>query len=340
MDRPNIDVTSSVTFGYDSSTDLPPPSTTSFVSTSSTTNAIPSILTKNSQGAFASSSPEKPFFKRPSSYGSPTKPIDTSNNKPIPSPAKSYEAPSYKKSTSFGSPAPTIKPQTFYSSPAKTTSSVAARWMAATQSTAVEKKEESSETSSESEPSTPSSEPVVVETTPPSAQPVVEEEVISTYDTEAENQVVQWIEAITHRKVPEFGPNLQSGKLLCIFFNTLLAISAADEAPIKIESASMAFKQLQNIKNFLNSCRAIGVADADCFEPTDLYELKNLSAVVSCLFALNQAIVKKYTEYPGPVLTHQEKTQPVATPSVATHTFNTMLRHTSSRGLPTRTNWQ
>ncbi|KDO22472.1 hypothetical protein SPRG_12755 [Saprolegnia parasitica CBS 223.65] len=361
MERPNIDVTTGVTFGADSTSDLPPVSSGySSPPSSSTIATIPTILTKNAQGAF--SSPDKPLQRTPSA-----------NN----------------------------------GSPTKASSSVAARWMSAAQSNnatptpSVTPPKQAAPAPVQRTPSaqsvtppkqaapapvqrTPSAQSV---TPPKQAAPVqvwggghgldaeLASKAVAKYDHALEADVKQWIEAVTHRTLTEFGPSLQNGQVLCVLINTLYAISMADETPIQIDTSSVAFKQMQNIEHFLDACRAIGVAAVDVFETVDLFELKDLGAVVRCLLALNRAVVKKFPAYPGPVLTAavapstpvkqvetpvaatpvSSWTAPVAsswntpiaktpeTPAVETKPapgVNPMLRHSSSKGLPTRTNWQ
>jgi hypothetical protein len=188
------------------------------------------------------------------------------------------------------------------------------------------------------------------------------------YDYDLESEVVAWIEAITEQTLREkgFGPSLKDGSVLCMLINALrmMCEGGVDLWPeIKIETSSIAFKQMQNIKHFLTSCRAVGVAEFDCFETVDLFELKDLSAVLRCLMALHRAVLKKFPGYQGPVMQRalvpaasaamtssnlQETTSMKPTSSTiataaspsSTAEPSAVLRRGLSGGLPTRTNWQ
>ena len=48
----------------------------------------------------------------------------------------------------------------------------------------------------------------------------------------------------------------------------------------------MAFKQMENIGNFLGAIEEFGVSKADSFQTVDLYEAQNMPAVINGLSAL------------------------------------------------------
>merc|ERR1712167_474384 len=74
----------------------------------------------------------------------------------------------------------------------------------------------------------------------------------------------------------------------------------------KVNKMKMPFMQMENISKFLQGCRAIGVADHDCFETVDLYEQKDLVVVCFCLHALGRAVQKNVSEWDGPTLGPKE----------------------------------
>jgi transgelin len=79
-----------------------------------------------------------------------------------------------------------------------------------------------------------------------------------------------WIEQVTGDVlVGEFGLALKDGQVLCKLINIIKPGSVK-----KIETASMAFKQMENISNFLKACRAVGMIEHEMFETVDLYEQK------------------------------------------------------------------
>ena len=98
-----------------------------------------------------------------------------------------------------------------------------------------------------------------------------------------------WVEAVTGDTVAagaSFGERLKDGTILCRLINALKPGTIP-----KVYASRMPFKQMENINSFLRACRAMGVADHDCFETVDLFEQKNIGAVVRCLHALGQVAV-------------------------------------------------
>jgi hypothetical protein len=123
------------------------------------------------------------------------------------------------------------------------------------------------------------------------------------YDKNAELEAITWIEAITCEKFSEqtFGDALKDGTVLCNLINKIRPRTVK-----KINKMKMPFMQMENIAMFLQGCRAVGVADHDCFETVDLYEQKDLGVVVSCLHALGRAVQKNVPDWDGPVLGPKE----------------------------------
>ena len=53
----------------------------------------------------------------------------------------------------------------------------------------------------------------------------------------------------------------------------------------------MAFKQMENIGNFLNGCESIGVKKLDLFQTVDLYEGQNMAQVLNGIAAVGESLV-------------------------------------------------
>jgi hypothetical protein len=123
------------------------------------------------------------------------------------------------------------------------------------------------------------------------------------FDPASEAQVKAWIEAVTGEsfKSEPFGDMLKDGMLLCKLINTIRPGTVK-----KINKMKMPFMQMENISNFLQGCRKLGVADHDCFETVDLYEQKDLGVVVQCIMALGRAVQKNCKDWKGPVLGPKE----------------------------------
>ena len=62
----------------------------------------------------------------------------------------------------------------------------------------------------------------------------------------------------------------------------------------KINESQMAFKQMENVGNFLDACTAYGVAKNDIFQTVDLYEGKNIPQVIAGLEALGRKAKSKH----------------------------------------------
>jgi len=117
------------------------------------------------------------------------------------------------------------------------------------------------------------------------------------YDPELENQAAEWIEAVTGESGVKgnFAEALKSGVVLCKVLNTIKPGTIK-----KINEQSMAFKQRENISNFLTAIQKLGVHNNAVFGPDDLYEAKNMGSVLNCLFAFGGAVQVSVPEYDGP----------------------------------------
>jgi hypothetical protein len=128
------------------------------------------------------------------------------------------------------------------------------------------------------------------------------------YDSGAEGQCRVWIEGVTgcQFKSEPFGDMLKDGKILCQLVNTIRPGTVK-----KINNMRMPFMQMENVSNFLQGCRALGVSDHDCFETVDLYEQKDLGVVVNCIISLGRAVQRTCPDYKGPKLGAKESTKNV-----------------------------
>uniref|UniRef100_A0AAZ3SJA5 Calponin-homology (CH) domain-containing protein n=1 Tax=Oncorhynchus tshawytscha TaxID=74940 RepID=A0AAZ3SJA5_ONCTS len=105
---------------------------------------------------------------------------------------------------------------------------------------------------------------------------VVQDKIDKKYDAEVEELLVQWIVAQCGSGVgkPESGKLgfqdwLKDGCVLSELINSL----HKDNKPIKkIASSSMAFKQMEQISQFLTAAESFGVIKTDMFQTVDLWE--------------------------------------------------------------------
>ncbi|XP_046891367.1 transgelin isoform X2 [Hypomesus transpacificus] len=125
----------------------------------------------------------------------------------------------------------------------------------------------------------------------------VQDKIDKKYDPELEVMLVEWIVAQCGSGVarPEEGKLgfqawLKDGCVLCELINSLYD---GDKPVKKIQSSPMAFKQMEQISQFLSSAERYGVTKTDMFQTVDLWEGKDLAAVQRTLMALGSLAVTK-----------------------------------------------
>lgn len=91
---------------------------------------------------------------------------------------------------------------------------------------------------------------------------------------------------------------LRDGVLLCKLINCIRKGSVR-----KIHTLHSAFKQMENIGNFLKACEALGVKRCDLFQTVDLYEANNINQVINGICALGRRACYYYR---GPGLGPEE----------------------------------
>ncbi|KAL1529670.1 hypothetical protein AB1Y20_000611 [Prymnesium parvum] len=114
-----------------------------------------------------------------------------------------------------------------------------------------------------------------------------------------EQEARQWIEdclndtTLFHAGFPE---GLRDGRVLC---NLVNFIKPGILPPPS--TSSTAFKQMENIASYLRACAVLGVPNHELFQTVDLFEAKNIKAVLTNIHALGRA-AQTLSEYRGPVL--------------------------------------
>ncbi|XP_051538211.1 transgelin-3-like [Myxocyprinus asiaticus] len=125
----------------------------------------------------------------------------------------------------------------------------------------------------------------------------VQSKIDKKYDPELEERLVQWIIAQCGDSVGKPQPGkqgfqqwLKDGCILCELINSLYK----DSKPVKkIASSGMAFKQMEQISQFLGAAERYGVTKSDMFQTVDLWEGKDLAAVQMTLMCLGSLAVTK-----------------------------------------------
>ncbi|PKU38422.1 transgelin-3 [Limosa lapponica baueri] len=126
----------------------------------------------------------------------------------------------------------------------------------------------------------------------------VQEKIEQKYDPELESRLVNWIivqcgEQIEHPPPgrQHFQTWLMDGTLLCKLINSLHP--KGNEPIAKISESKMAFKQMEQISQFLKAAEIYGVRTTDIFQTVDLWEGKDMAAVQRTLMALGSLAVTK-----------------------------------------------
>jgi len=117
-------------------------------------------------------------------------------------------------------------------------------------------------------------------------------------DPQAEQEVIEWIEAITGERFPNlpYEDALRDGQILCKLMNKMIPGCIT-----KINTGGGQFKLMENINRFQEACKQYGVPEIDVFQTVDLWEKRNIVQVTQCLFALGRT-AQIHPEWRGPVL--------------------------------------
>jgi len=115
--------------------------------------------------------------------------------------------------------------------------------------------------------------------------------------------VPAWIEEVLGEKLSNselgmhnFQQCLRDGQILCKLLNTL----NGEPLVKKINQQKMAFKQMENIEQFIKGCKIFGLKDGDIFQTADLYECQNMSQIISTIYAVSSFASSK--GYAGPCI--------------------------------------
>jgi len=119
-------------------------------------------------------------------------------------------------------------------------------------------------------------------------------------EKEASNieKVSDWLKKVSGVEFKDFQEDLKSGVVLCKAMNKIQR-----GAIKKINNDQKPFHERENIENFITACKELGLKDQELFEPSDLYEGKNLLGVAECLISLSRLLrAGKVAEFRGPYI--------------------------------------
>ncbi|NXC50177.1 TAGL2 protein, partial [Penelope pileata] len=126
----------------------------------------------------------------------------------------------------------------------------------------------------------------------------VQQKIDRQYDPELEQLLVRWMVAQCGGDVPQPAPGrdgfqqwLKDGTVLCRLINSL---HPRGQGPVaKIQASPMAFRQMEQISQFLQAAERYGIAATDIFQTVDLWEGKNMACVQRTLMNLGSLAVAK-----------------------------------------------
>jgi len=131
------------------------------------------------------------------------------------------------------------------------------------------------------------------------------------YDRALAEQVLHWINEAsgqnisTNGEMSEFVKTLKDGRALCNLANAL-----HPGAVKKINTSTMAFKEMENVNFFLDFITKVaGLPKNETFQTVDLYESQDPNSVLICLSALARKADKFGKPTLGPKEAHGEKRQ-------------------------------
>mmetsp|Transcript_23999 Transcript_23999/g.42315 ORF Transcript_23999/g.42315 Transcript_23999/m.42315 type:complete len:291 (-) Transcript_23999:99-971(-) len=118
-------------------------------------------------------------------------------------------------------------------------------------------------------------------------------------DDKTEEMVFHFIQELSGQSVSSFD-DLRNGVALCKMMNVVAPGSIK-----KINESEMPFKQMENIANFLKTCRsALGLQEADVFCVPDLFDDRSPVNVTRGIIAFSRAATK--SGFSGPTIAPKE----------------------------------
>ena len=113
-----------------------------------------------------------------------------------------------------------------------------------------------------------------------------------------EEEVRRWIETMLGVEITtDTHTFLRDGVILCRLLNAVKPGTIK-----KVNKSAIAAFQMENITLFIRALREFGVAEQDLFTTLDLYEAKNMDAVLRGILSFGRAIQRVVPDFPGPTL--------------------------------------
>lgn len=117
-------------------------------------------------------------------------------------------------------------------------------------------------------------------------------------DLQFEASILQWMESVIKDKLPDgkIEDVLHDGVALC---RLVINLGLLRDYPIeKAYGSKSGFRMMENINQFLRAAKEFGVKEVDLFQTVDLFEKRNIPAVIQCLIAVKRIADAKYRQIP------------------------------------------
>jgi len=116
-------------------------------------------------------------------------------------------------------------------------------------------------------------------------------------DPSLEKEVSSWVTEVlglppSNEPLDEF---LKSGVILCQLVNKI------NPGSVKYRESKIPFMMLENINSYLAACNSLGLPSNTLFQPSDLFEKKNMNLVLASIHALGR-MSAKIPGFSGPYL--------------------------------------
>jgi len=134
----------------------------------------------------------------------------------------------------------------------------------------------------------------------------IQDKMKAKFDPAKQENAASWIAEVTGEEMPstqdEFHEWLKDGQVLCRLVNKINKNHENYKKEFRIKKINknkMPFKQRENICNYIECCKKMGMKDGDCFVSQDLFEGSNLVAVIDQIYSLG-AVSANVKGYEGP----------------------------------------
>jgi hypothetical protein len=108
------------------------------------------------------------------------------------------------------------------------------------------------------------------------------------FDSEVATAVKTWLEDCLSITITDLINGIKSGVILCQLLNKIKPNTVS-----KIYEGGVAYLQMENVGRYIKGCLEIGMTHTEMFETNDLVNEKNLSMVLSHLYALASFVQRK-----------------------------------------------